>query len=74
MSKIKKEMRIAQLKAMHGVMLNANDEGIYMSWICGGVPDCPSEDDFEFMAEDDDCYNEACDLFAELVSNKDYRC
>ena len=67
------EARILQLKAMHEVMLNANDENIYMSWITCGVPDCPSDDDYEFIAEDDETYNEVVDLFIEFVSKKGYR-
>lgn len=71
--KIKIQSRIDQLKAMHKVMVNSNDENLYMFWIAGGVPDCPTDDDFEFMAEDDECYNEACDLFADLVRGKGFR-
>lgn len=73
MNKIVTQFRAAQLKAMHQVMINANDEEIYMAWISGNVPDCPSDDDFECIAEDDDTYNETCDLFVKLVKNKDYR-
>ena len=73
MDKIKKEMRIAQLKAMHEVMIHSNDERIYMIWVRNAVPDCPSEDDFEFIAENDDSYNETCDSFARLVSKKIFR-
>lgn len=68
------KMRKAQLKAMHEVILNANNENIYMTWISVGVPDCPSDDDFEFIAEIDEAYNEVCDLFIKLVSKKSYRC
>ena len=71
--KIKIKSRIDQLKAMHKVMVNSNDENLYMFWITGGVPDCPTDDDFEFMAEDDECYNEACDLFADLIKDKGFR-
>jgi len=74
MNKIIIDFRVAQLKAMHEVMKNANDENIYMSWVTYGVPDCPNEDDFEYIAEDNDSYNEICDLFVELVSKRNYRC
>lgn len=74
MNKITLKMRMAQLKAMHDVMTNANDEEIYMSWVCCGVPDCPGNDDFEFIAEDDERYNETVDLFVCLIHNEDYRC
>ena len=67
------KQRIEQLKHMHELMLLANDEEIYMTWIVLGVPDCPEEDDFEFIAEDDESYNETVDLFCKLIRNKDYR-
>lgn len=66
-------VRIEQLKAMHSLMMNTNDEEIYMTWIALGVPDCPREDDFEDIAEDDESYNECFDLFIRLIADKDYR-
>ena len=65
--------RMAQLKAMHELMCNANNELIYMSWITTGVPDCPSEDDFQYIATDDDSYNECFDLFVRLIRKEDNR-
>ena len=73
MNHITIEMRVAQLKAMHEVMVNANNENIYMSWVTCGVPDCPQDDDYEFIAEDNERYNETVDLFVKLVSKKSYR-
>jgi hypothetical protein len=67
MSKYTRDARIAQLKAMHELMINANDEGIYMTWIICGVPDEPMEEDFEYIAEDDKAYEECFDLFAKLI-------
>lgn len=65
--------RITQLKAMHTLMCEANDESIYMSWAMCGVPDCPSEDDFESIALDAEMYNEVFDLFVKLIQDKDNR-
>ena len=62
-----KDARITQLKAMHTLMLEANDEGIYMSWIYL-MPDCPSEEDFESIAIDDEQYNECFDKFVRLIA------
>ena len=73
MSKIVREARITQLKAMHELMINANDENIYMAWITTGVPDEPMEEDFEWIAEDDQAYNECFDLFVRLVAKKGNR-
>ena len=74
MSKFTIEMRVAQLKAMHELMINANDEGIYMTWIMGYIPDCPTEEDFIDCAENDEWYNETFDFFLRLIKNKDCRC
>lgn len=62
-----KESRINQLKAMHALMLEANAESIYMSWIYT-MPDCPTEDDFESIAIDDESYNECFDKFVRLIA------
>ena len=61
-----RDARVKQLKAMHELMCNANNEGIYMSWIYT-VPDCPSEDDFIYIAMDDEQYNECFDKFVRLI-------
>lgn len=61
-----RDVRISQLKAMHSLMCDANDEGIYMTWIYL-MPDCPTEEDFESIAIDDEQYNECFDLFVKLI-------
>lgn len=66
------DARITQLKAMHTLMLYANDEGIYMNWIYL-MPDCPSEEDFESIAIDDEQYNECFDLFIKLIAKNGNR-
>lgn len=67
-----RDARINQLKAMHSLMCEANDEGIYMTWIyC--MPDCPSEEDFESIAIDDEQYNECFDLFVKLIAKNGNR-
>ena len=61
------DARINQLKAMHELMTEANDENIYMSWIYL-MPDCPSEEDFKFIALNDKSYNECFDKFVKLIA------
>ena len=63
-----KESRIRQLKAMHLLMVEVNNEDIYADWILL-VPDEPNEDDFDFMAESDGLYEECCDLFVSLMAD-----
>lgn len=59
------EERIKQLKAMHETMKNSSDEDIYCAWIYV-MPDEPSESDFESIAEDDEAFEEVCNLFYDL--------
>ena len=58
---------------MHELMCQANDENIYMTWIYL-MPDEPSEEDFEYIASDDEAYNECFDLFVKLIAKKGNRC
>ena len=67
-----REARINQLKAMHSLMLEANDEGIYMTWIYR-MPDEPSEEDFIDIAMDDEQYNGCFDLFVKLIAKEGNR-
>lgn len=69
----KTKSRIAQLKSMYELMCQANDENIYMTWIYL-MPDEPSEEDFEYIASDDEAYNECFDLFVKLIAKKGNRC
>lgn len=73
MKDLTRRTRIEQLKAMHSLMQNANDEEIYMSWITLGVPDEPIEEDFESIAEDDEYYNDCFDLFTGLIADRGCR-
>ena len=66
------DARINQLKAMHELMTEANDENIYMSWIYT-MPDCPSDEDMKFIALDDKSYNECFDEFVRLIAKNGNR-
>ena len=67
-----KYARIKQLKAMHELMCQANDEDIHMSWIYT-MPDCPTEEDFIDIAMDDDDYNACFDAFVKLIQKEGNR-
>ena len=67
-----RDARVKQLKAMHALMAEANDENIYMSWIYT-MPDSPSEDDFLFIAMNDKSYNELFDKFVRLIAKEGNR-
>lgn len=62
------EKRIANLKAMNDYICNVvGDENIWIQWITYGVPDGATADDYEYIAEDDELYNDICSLFSELT-------
>ena len=66
------DARVSQLKLMHNLICEANDERIYMSWTYT-VPDCPTHEDFVDIAMSDKEYNEVFDLFVKLIQNKGNR-
>lgn len=52
---------------MHVYIIEMGDENIWMDWIMFGVPDEPTEEDFEFFAENDDEWEHLCKLFGSLT-------
>ena len=45
-----------------------DDEEAYMKWIIEGVPDEPNEDDFKFIAENEEIYQDCVKLFKEIIN------
>ena len=64
--------RKEQLRLMDSLIRLSNDENIFFIWI-NDVPDEASDEDLEFIAYDDERYNEVFDLFCELISEKGVR-
>ena len=62
-----KEQRIDLLKRMNKAVIDNGDEEIWMAWIVYGVPDCPQEEDYEFIASDEDCFKETLELYERLI-------
>ena len=61
------QLRKKLLKEMNKYIIEMGDEEIWMDWITLGVPDAPSEDDYDFIAENDDEWNDVCGLFGRLA-------
>ena len=61
--KLRKEL----LKQMNKYIIEIGDEEIWSDWIALGVPNEPSEDDYDFIAEEDKEWNNVCELFGRLV-------
>ena len=54
-------------KAMHEIIRCMNNEEAYMEWI-NTVPDEPSDDDFQSIAEDDWLFAETCKAFKSIFT------
>ena len=65
------DLRVAQLKAMDGFMHSVNNEELIDEWLTYGVPDEASEDDYRFIAEDDEAYRECVGIFKRTVKDDD---
>lgn len=59
---------IIALKVMHNKIIEMGDEEVYMDWIALGVPDEPTESDYEFIAESIDDFIEVVKLFVRLTT------
>ena len=59
--------RINLLKQMHAYIIDLGDEEIWMDWITLGVPDEPSEDDYQYIAENENEWLDVCKIFGQLV-------
>lgn len=62
-----KQARIEILKQMNQYIIDLGDEEVWMSWITLGVPDEPSEDDYEFIASNEDEWYDTVKFFAHLT-------
>lgn len=66
-----KEQRIELLKGMNRYVIDMGDEEIYEAWFTLGVPDEPTEDDYESIAEDLDHWVFICNIFGAIVKKYD---
>ena len=64
------KIRIKLLKDMHEYIIDKiGDEEVYLTWVTYGVPDEPTQDDFEYIAESESAWNETVEIFRHLVEN-----
>lgn len=56
---------------MNTYIIEMGDESVWMTWITGGIPDAPDEEDFIFVAENDDQWNDLCELFGKLTEERE---
>ena len=61
--------RIKLLKQMNDYVCNTiGDEVAWEDWIAVGVPDCATEEDYEFIAHDESEWQRICTLFGKIVT------
>jgi len=61
-NKITEEDRILWVKSMNEIIIDEGDEILWYRWI-SIVPDEPQEDDFEFIANDEELWNDCWNFF-----------
>lgn len=61
--------KLEHAKAMHTIVSSLNNEDAYMSWI-NCMPDEPTEDDFEFFADEENqsSFDELVSLFIKIMT------
>lgn len=59
--------RVTLLKAMNELVLALGDEEQIEPWLINGIGDCPSEEDFEFVAENEESFAETVHTFIQLA-------
>ena len=62
-----RKVRLDLVHQMHEYIMNAGDEEIYEIWMRDCIPDEPSEEDFEFFADDPTEFRELCTIFGFLA-------
>lgn len=67
MSKITLESRVAALRLCHEEIIDLEDEEAYEWWIAMGVPDEPTKDDFEYIARNDEEYEDTLKLAKKII-------
>lgn len=64
-------IKVNILKRMNEYVLNVvSDEELIMSWLVCGVPDDADEEDYLFIAEDKELWNDCCKIFSKICSYK----
>lgn len=60
--------RMYFLKAMNDIILTTtDDEELIYWWLEECIPDCPSEDDFEYIAEDTELFELCRKIFSRIT-------
>ena len=58
--------KVEFIKALNEIILGLGDEDLIEVWLTCGVPDQPDDEDFEFIANDQDSFDEVVNCFVRL--------
>lgn len=58
--------KVEFIKALNELMLGTTDEDLLEVWFMNGVPDCPSQEDFEFIANNEESFDDVVNCFIRL--------
>lgn len=64
------EERLALVREMDDTARNIDDEDAVFLWLTYGCPDCSTEEDYEFFAEDEEEYMELRKLFEFIMKDE----
>lgn len=62
-----RKRRVTELKKMNENIINLGDEMIWWDWIEYAIPDEPSEEDYEFIADDIEEYMSVVRYYEKLM-------
>ena len=63
-------LKMNLLGGMDSYIRELGDEDIWEVWIAYGIPDGATEDDLQFIAEDDELWRDTCGLFGQLIKRE----
>ena len=66
-------LKMNLLGGMDSYIRELGDEDIWEVWIAYGIPDGATEDDLQFIAEDDELWRDTCGLFGQLIKREQER-
>lgn len=61
------DRKIALVKRMDKIVTSLNDEELIESWLIGGCPDCSTEEDYKWFAEDEEEFLDLVSLFTRIT-------
>lgn len=61
--------KVTLLKAMHELVMALGDEDLIETWLMVGMGDFPTDEDFEFVANNEESFAETVHTFIQLAKH-----